>query len=247
MSRLFASLACLLLLSACGTTDPYEGNTPPARRFVNLQEQETAVQQFAVYDPLEAPNKYLYKFNAHLDRYVLLPVVDAYTWITPEFLRTRVSRFFSNVGEFRNFTNAILQGSFGKAGETLGRFAINTTAGLLGTFDVATDWGLPQHREDFGQTLGVWGLSEGPYIVLPLFGPSNLRDTAGIIGDFFMFTAAVPNDVEDSTAYKIGFWGMQPLDMRYTNQFRYFESGSPFEYEFVRFGNTRLRQMQVEQ
>lgn len=245
--RRVASLLCLVLLAACSSTDPYAGTTPPKRRFMDFQKQEAATEQFAVYDPLERPNKYLYKFNAKLDRYVLLPVVDAYTWATPEFLRTRVSRFFSNIGEFRNFTNAVLQGSFGKAGTTLGRFAVNTTVGVAGTFDVATDWGMPQQCEDFGQTLGVWGLGEGPFLVLPLFGPTNLRDTAGIVGDFFLFTAAVPNDVEDSTAYKVLFWGVQPLDMRYVNGFRYMESGSPFEYEFVRFGSTRLRQLQVEQ
>lgn len=246
MIRSLTSIALALLLTACAAEDPYKDHTPPKRRFVDFQQQQKAEKQFAVDDPFEGTNKYLYTFNAKLDRYVLLPIVDAYVFVTPEFLRTRVSNFFSNVGEFRNFTNSVLQGSVSKSATTLGRFGINTTIGLLGTFDVASDMGLQQQREDFGQTLGVWGAGEGPYIVLPLFGPSNLRDTVGTVADFAMFSIAVPNHIEDETAYKVAQYGVQPVNMRYMNSFRYLESGSPFEYEIVRFGNTRLRQMQIE-
>lgn len=239
-----ALAACCL--TACAADDPYEQGALPKRHFSDPQQREWAEQQFAVHDPLEGMNKGVYKFNAQLDRYVLLPIVDAYTYVTPEFLRTRVSRFFENVGEFKNFTNAVLQGSPEKAGTTLGRFAVNTTVGLLGTFDVATDWGMARQPEDFGQTLGVWGAGPGPYLVLPFFGPSNLRDTAGLAVDYLTFSWAVPDDVEDDTAYRVAFWGVQPLNARYVNKFRYFESGTPFEYEFVRYGKTRMREMEVQ-
>lgn len=246
--RLLASLlliGAVASLSACGN-DPMEEATPPSRQFIDLQHQEYAERQFYVSDPAQGANKHIYKFNAQLDRYVLLPIVDAYKFVTPEFLRTRVSRFFANVGEITNFTNSVLQGSGSKAATTLGRFAINTTVGLLGTFEVASDWGLERQQEDFGQTLGVWGAGPGPYVVLPFFGPSNLRDSVGIAADLALFSLIIPNDVEDETAYKVAFYGVQPLNMRYINPFRYYESGTPFEYEFVRYLNTQARELAVK-
>lgn len=238
-------ILCFLFLAACSSDSPYEDATPPRRHFVDVGQKEKAERQFAVSDPLEGANRNLYAFNAQLDRYILLPVVDAYTYITPEFLRTRVSRFFENVGEFRNFTNAALQANAEKTGITLGRFVVNTTVGLLGTFDVATGWGMERQREDFGQTLGVWGAAPGAYVILPFFGPSNVRDTLGTVVDIAAFSLVVPNDIEDETAYKIAAYGIQPLNARYVNTFRYFQSGSPFEYEFVRYGSQRLREIEI--
>lgn len=242
-------LLCALLalgLTACSADDPYQGATMPERHFTDPHRQQFAEEQFAVDDSLAGMNKQIYTFNAQLDRYVLLPIVDVYEYITPRFLRTRVSNFFSNVGEFKNFTNATLQADATKASTTLGRFAVNTTVGVLGLFDVATDMGLDRQPEDFGQTLGVWGVGSGDYLVLPFFGPSNVRDTVGLVVDFAAFSLAVPNHIEDETAYKVAFYGVQPLDARYVNKFRYNESGSPFEYEFVRYGYTRLRDLQIQ-
>lgn len=246
MMRLVSLFSAVLLLNACASTDPYAGTTPTTRGFADLQQQQAAERQFAVSDPLENMNRGVYVFNAQLDNYVLLPIVDAYTFVTPEFLRDRVSRFFENVGEFRNFTNSVLQADVEKSGTTLGRFAVNTTVGLLGTFDVASEMGLERQPEDFGQTLGVWGVEPGAYIVLPLFGPSNVRDTVGTVVDLAAFSLVVPNDIEDKTAYKVVAYGVQPLNMRYVNKFRYFESGTPFEYEFVRYGNSYMRELQIK-
>ena len=237
--------ACLLVVTACAS-DPYKDATAPARMIPEAEQKQIAEEQFAVGDPFEGINRNVYLFNAQLDRYVLLPIIDGYVYATPEFLRTRVSRFFENVGEFRNFTNATLQGRPEKMGTTVGRFAINTTIGLLGTFDVATGMGLERQPEDFGQTLGVWGAGPGAYIVLPFFGPSNVRDTVGTVVDIAAFSLMMPNDIEDETAYKVVTYGVQSLDMRYVNKFRYFESGSPFEYEFVRYGSEHLREMQIQ-
>lgn len=242
----FWPIMLALALAACSATPPEDGSPAPERRFVDAAHRNHAESQFAVDDPAQGTNKYLYKFNAQLDRYVLLPIVDVYEFITPEFLRTRVSNFFLNVGEVGNFTNSVLQASPGKATRTVGRFAVNTTVGLLGMFDVATQMGLERHAEDFGQTLGVWGAGPGPYIVLPFFGPSNLRDTTGIIADFAFMSLIVPNDVEDSTAYKVVAYGVQPVDMRYSNKFRYYQSGTPFEYEFVRYIYTQSRELQID-
>lgn len=245
--RSLIAFLSLLLATACSTQEPYAADaTPPSRQFMDMQEKQKTEDQFAVDDPLEGMNRELYVFDAQLDTYVLLPIVDAYTDVTPEFLRTRVSDFFSNIGEFRNFTNATLQASPEKMGITLSRFAINTTVGLLGTFDVATDMGLKRQPEDFGQTLGVWGAGPGAYIVLPFYGPSNVRDTIGTVVDIAAFSFIVPNHIEDSTTYRIVDYGLGTLDARYTNQFRYFESGSPFEYELVRYGSEHLRQLEID-
>ena len=244
--RTILYVAMLLLVAGCAAQKPEDGGAPVQRHFIDFAEEKYAEEQFAVYDPAEGTNKYIYKFNAELDAYVLIPIVDAYTYITPEFLRKRVGDFFLNVGEITNFTNAVLQVSPEKAATTLGRFAINTTAGLLGTFDVATEMGLHRRQEDFGQTLGVWGADAGPYVVLPFFGPSNVRDTIGTIVDFATLTFVIPHRVQNTTAYDVAVYGVQPVDMRYENQFRYFESGTPFEYEIVRYIASHSRELEIE-
>lgn len=241
----YLSVLMLIILTACQST-PSPELEPPRRNFTNIEDKHFADSQFSVYDPAEGLNKELYKFNAVLDEYLLLPIVDAYVYVTPEFLRNRVSNFFLNVGEFNNFTNAVLQARVEEAGITLGRFGINTTVGVLGTFDVATDWGLMRQPNDFGKTLGRYGVGPGPYIVIPFLGPSNLRDATGIVADYASLALIIPNDVNDSTAYKVVAYGVQPLDMRYKNRFRYFESGSPFEYELIRYISTTSRQLQID-
>ena len=245
-TQITIALLALLTLTSCSSVKPEDNATPVQRRFIDLQEEQYAEQQFTIYDPAEGTNKYIYKFNAELDRYVLIPIVDAYTYVTPEFLRHRVTDFFLNVGEFTNFTNALFQASPGKATTTLGRFVVNTTVGVLGTFDVATEMGLERHPEDFGQTLGYWGVDPGAYVVLPVLGPSNVRDTFGTVVDLATLSLVVPNDVENSTTYEIIAYGVQPLDMRYKNKFRYFESGNPFEYEIVRYVVSHSREMAIE-
>lgn len=246
MTRSLATLAALVLLTACAAEKPENAQAPTERQFVDLQHQQFAEQQFAIDDAMEGTNKYMYKFNAELDRWVLIPIVDTYTYLTPEFLRDRVQRFFLNFGEITNFTNALFQASPGKAATTLGRFAINSTVGVLGLFEVAEEFGLERQPEDFGQTLGYWGVGPGTYVVLPFFGPSNVRDTAGLIVDFATLYFVVPDNVQDDTVYKVGFYGVQPVNMRYSNKFRYFESGSPFEYEMVRYINTKSRELQIQ-
>lgn len=237
--------SALMLLAACQSTQPVSQPEPPRRQFTDEENKEYAFMQFNVYDPIEPTNKQIYKFNAKLDEYVLIPAVDAYKYVTPKFVRNRVTNFFANIGEFSNFTNAVLQVKLGKASKTLGRFVVNTTVGVAGTFDVATDWGLIRQPEDFGKTLGYYGVEPGAYLVVPVLGPSNIRDTAGNIVDFVTFALVVPDKVSDTTAYKVVAYGLEPLDTRASNDFRYFESGSPFEYELVRYITSEGRQLAV--
>jgi phospholipid-binding lipoprotein MlaA len=134
-------------------------------------------------DPFEPMNRAVFNFNDGLDRYVAVPVAKGYQKVTPQPLRTAVSNFFSNLGDLTNAANALLQLKITDATEDIVRFAFNSTFGLGGLLDWATPAGLPKHHQDFGLTLGHWGIPSGPYLVLPLFGPSTVRDSMGLIVD----------------------------------------------------------------
>ena len=135
-------------------------------------------------DPLEPLNRGIYHFNDGVDNLLVKPVATVYQGVVPQIVRTGVSNFFSNIGDVIVALNNLLQGKFAHALSDVGRIAVNTTAGLLGVFDVATEIGLEKHNEDFGQTLGYWGIADGPYLVLPFLGPSSFRDTVGWLVDF---------------------------------------------------------------
>lgn len=134
-------------------------------------------------DPFEPVNRVVFNFNDGVDRYVAVPVAKGYQKVTPQPLRTAVSNFFSNLGDLTNAANNLLQLKITDATEDIIRFAFNSTFGLGGLLDWATPAGLPKHHQDFGLTLGHWGIPSGPYLVLPLFGPSTVRDSAGLVVD----------------------------------------------------------------
>ncbi len=134
-------------------------------------------------DPYEGFNRKMFVFNDVLDTYVGDPISDAYLWITPQFVQTGVSNFFSNLNGINVFINAFMQGKGKQGAEDTGRFLINSTFGMFGLFDVATDIGLEKHEEDFAQTLAVWGVPQGPYLVLPVLGPLTTRGIPGGIFD----------------------------------------------------------------
>lgn len=136
-------------------------------------------------DPLEGVNRAVFSFNRTADRYVLKPVAKGYDYAVPALARRGVSNFFSNLGEPITIVNGALQGKFLQAASDTGRFLLNSTAGFVGVMDVATAAGLPRHDEDFGQTLGYYGVGTGAYLMLPLLGPSNGRDLVGRAGDYF--------------------------------------------------------------
>lgn len=132
-----------------------------------------------VADPYEGFNRSMFAFNREADRYVIGPAATAYKTVTPGFFREGVGNFGSNLGEPVNFVNNVLQGDGGDAIDNFYRFAINSTIGVLGVFDVASAFGLEEQKEDFGQTLAVWGAESGPYLVLPILGPTTPRDLFG--------------------------------------------------------------------
>jgi len=134
-------------------------------------------------DPLEEINRPIFEFNQTLDQNLIEPIAISYRDETPESIKKGISNFFSNLGDVSTLANQILQLKVEDSFVTLSRFIINTTIGLAGIFDPASELGLTKKDEDFGQTLGVWGFPEGPYFVIPILGPSTLRDTAGLYVD----------------------------------------------------------------
>jgi phospholipid-binding lipoprotein MlaA len=134
-------------------------------------------------DPLEPTNRVFYKVNQGLDTLLLRPVALAYTAVTPVFVRNRVHDLLGNLSSPVLLANDILQAKPRRGGDTLMRFVINTTVGVGGLFDVATDWGYPYHDANFGETLALWGVPAGPYLFLPILGPGDPRDTSGYAAD----------------------------------------------------------------
>ena len=163
-----------------------------------------------INDPLEDLNRDIFVFNEKLDEKILKPAALVYRKVTPQFARTGVTNFFNNLEEIDTTINQVLQGEIKYAFNDAGRFVINTTIGLFGLIDVASKMGLERHEEDFGQTLGVWGISSGPYIMLPFLGPSNPRDLMSRpISSFLSGTFAMEdNDV------KFALVGIDALETR---------------------------------
>ena len=151
-----------------------------------------------INDPFEDLNRDIFVFNEKLDEKILKPTALVYRKVTPQFARTGVTNFFNNLEEIDTTINQVLQGEIKYAFNDAGRFVINTTIGLFGLIDIASKMGLEKHQEDFGQTLGVWGISSGPYIMLPFLGPSNPRDLLSRpISSFLSGTFAMEdNDVK---------------------------------------------------
>ncbi|MBU2591073.1 MAG: VacJ family lipoprotein [Nitrospinota bacterium] len=174
-------------------TDGAEGEETPKDPFDTFDEfegesyngQDTA-KGATIYDPLEPINRVIFTFNDKLYFWVLKPTAKGYAYIVPERGRLGVKRFFSNLGFPVRFVNSALQLKPKSAGIELSRFAINTTVGLLGFMDPAEKMGFEKQDEDFGQTLGHYGLGHGIYITLPIVGPSSLRDMAGLTGDYYL-------------------------------------------------------------
>jgi phospholipid-binding lipoprotein MlaA len=146
-------------------------------------------------DPWESFNRPIFTFNDTLDTYALKPIAQGYQKVTPQFAQDGVSNFFGNLGEPRNLLNNLLQANFHGAGVDTSRFIFNSTFGVLGLIDVASRMGLQKSDEDFGQTLGKWGVSSGPYVVLPFFGPSTVRDTVGRVPDTYVSVYPYVDDV----------------------------------------------------
>lgn len=167
-----------LVLGGCATTEQRGEQTADSAAVGGGKKIESSS-----VDPYEGFNRSMYGFNMTLDKYLLKPVAVGYKTITPNFMQTGVSNFFTNLKGINVVLNDVLQGKFEQSAKDAGRFTTNSTIGLFGLFDVASEFGLENNVEDFGQTLAVWGVDQGPYLVLPLFGPTTVRDGSAVIVD----------------------------------------------------------------
>ncbi|WP_372713012.1 VacJ family lipoprotein [Ilyobacter sp.] len=218
--------------------------SPPKGNILILKIDEDNGNYFKAYDPWEPFNRRVYYFNAKFDQYIFLPVVDTYRYITPNFMETGVHNFFSNLGEIKTFINSSLQLKGKKTLVTFNRFAINSTFGVFGLFDLASRGGLERYKEDFGQTLAYYGVKPGPYLILPLFGPSTLRDATGLGVDTLVQSYADPLRLGDASRNDTEFLVSNSVDSRSNVSFRYYSTGTPFEYEYLRFLYIKIREMQ---
>ena len=185
------------------------------------------------YDPLERLNRFTYRFNARFDEHVFLPVANGYRRV-PGPIRAGVHNFFRNLGEVTSTINYGLQWRLGNGARSLGRFVVNSTIGIGGLFDVATKLKLSNEQTGFSATLSTWGVHPGPYLVIPLLGPSTFRDGCGFLADYAIeYGVNVANLYRGNKTYPLGL--VNAIDQRAAIDFRYYGSGSPFEYETIRF------------
>lgn len=207
--------------------------------------ERATLEALHISDPLEQWNRRVYHFNYRFDQWVFLPIVHGYTKVTPHFLRKGVSNFFSHLGEISTLANSLLQLKGHRAMETTARIFFNTVFGVAGVWDPATKMGLVKNSEDFGQTLGYYGVPHGPYLMLPLLGPSNLRDTGGIAADYTLeFSVNWLNVAKESERHPEIFV-LKTVDQRYITKLRYGQLNSPFEYEKIRYAYTKARELKI--
>lgn len=179
-SALVALLAATLLLGGCASTTKRGG----------------------IDDPFESWNRAMYAVNEPLDKYFARPIAQAYVDIVPSFIRTAVNNYVNNIDDLFSAINGLLQGKWDKAGNDMGRVIINTGFGFGGLIDIASDGGIPRGMEDFGQTFGYWGLAQGPYLFIPLWGPTTVRDGTGeLLRLVWSPTNEIPNVAVRNTVY----------------------------------------------
>jgi phospholipid-binding lipoprotein MlaA len=187
------------VISGCATTGSKSG--PGATSATTDDETQ---------DPFEPFNRAMFGFNEKFDQWLLKPAAQGYTWILPGVVRQGIGNFFSNLLQPRVMVNDLLQGKVAQSGRDTGRFLINSTVGLLGFVDVATNVGLDPADEDWGQTFAVWGMGEGPYFVWPIIGPRSLLDTVGFGFDWLSNPITyIPNKTVEWS-----LWGIDIVDMR---------------------------------
>lgn len=218
--------------------------------YIDIEARANPLDFLDVYDPLEPMNKRIYAFNRLFDDYVFLPALKAYRFVFPQFVRNRFQNFWENITEVPNIYNSLFQFKIERTVSSSWRLVLNTTLGIGGLWDPATHWfGIERVNEDFGQTLGHWGVGPGPFLVLPIAGPSNLRDTTGLVTDYFAereidFLGVREAEAQDDT----GGWllkGFDALNQRDIQLFRYGMLGSPFEYNKVRYLFNQQRELLI--
>lgn len=194
-------------------------------------------------DPFESYNRRIYGFNNAVDRAVVKPLAKLYAKGVPDGVQRGIGNFFRNLNEPTVIVNDLLQGKFKQSLQDTGRFVINTTVGILGFMDIAKRWGLPKHTEDFGQTLAVWGAKESPYFVMPFFGPRTVRDSVGLVADWY--TDPVTYVDQEWTRYGVRAVGLMDTRAQLLTASKVLEQATDDEYLFVREAYLQKRQQLI--
>ena len=243
----------IIIMTGCSSVQAREEPEIPPKRTLSEFDTEDSIYPIDEYDPFEGLNRRIYKFNAKFDEMVFLPVVRGYEFILPDVAQKGVSNFFSNLTEVSNLLNSLLQFKGKAFGKTVARVVINTTVGVGGLRDPATRMGIMRQNEDFGQTLGFYKVGSGPYLVLPLLGPSSLRDTGGLIVDKLAYNIMLSELLDlgglktgEEDKIQGGLLLLSAINERHKEDFRYYETGSPFEYELIRLFYLTKRRFLVE-
>ena len=237
-------LMLALIIGACSTgPQPQPGEYPEPIFTLERVRSAESVDPQQVYDPWEGMNQRIYNFNYHFDQKVFLPVVRGWNAVVPRFIRVGLNNFLNNLRDIVTVANSVLQLAPEKTFQSAGRVIVNSTVGLFGVIDVASKLDFPRPREDFGQTLGRWGVGKGPYVVLPFLGPSNVRDAFGYIPDLLLVNTV--NDEILSKPLRATYVLFNAIDTRANVPFRYHETGSAFEYDTVRWLYSTKRDLDV--
>jgi len=246
-TALYLLLASLLLMTGCSTAPKQQGDTIEEAFFTPEKILEGGVTEYEdeeVYDPWQGFNRTMYRFNYHFDKYIFLPAVIGYFKITPDPVEKGIHNFFRNIQDLTTLYNSILQLNLEKTMNTTTRLLVNSTIGLLGFLDIASD--VPRSDEDFGQTLGHWGVGSGPYLVLPILGPSSVRDGIGQGVDWLYYNEVRRRTTSMERWQEVSMDLLKAIDLRAHVKFLYYETNSPFEYELVRMLWTTKRELDIK-
>lgn len=194
-------------------------------------------------DPFEGFNRAMFEFNDAVDKAALKPAAKAYQAVLPSFVQTGIGNFFGNLGDVWTAVNNLLQGKIEAASLDVVRVVANSTLGVLGLFGIASDSGVPKHQEDFGQTLGSWGVPSGPFVVLPFFGPSTVRDTTALPADIYGY----PWTYKEPTRWRNVGSVVRVVDTRAAllDASNLLEDAALDRYQFVRDAYLQRRRSQV--
>ncbi len=216
----------------------------PVIAFLSMAMALNGCTTVANKDPLEGINRGVYKFNDVADKAVIKPVAGAYKAVTPVPVRSGINNFFTNLGTLVTTVNQLLQFKFNEAADSAGRFVINSTFGIAGLIDVASMDGVKQYNEDFGKTLGHYGVGDGAYLVLPFLGPSTVRDTGGLVVDSYAFD---PLGYIDSPSVRNSLVATKFLDKRaqYLPASDLVDDAALDPYVFMRDAYLQRRHLQI--
>ena len=246
-TALYLLLASLLLMTGCSTAPKQKGDTAEEAFFTPEQILGGGITEYQAeefYDPWQGFNRTMYRFNYHFDKYIFLPAVIGYLKVTPDPVQKGIHNFFRNIQDLTTLYNSILQLNVEKTMNTTTRLLVNSTIGLLGFLDIAND--VPRSDEDFGQTLGYWGAGPGPYLVLPILGPSSVRDGVGQGVDWFAYNEIRSRNTDMEAWQETGMDLLRAVDLRAHVKFLYYETNSPFEYELVRMLWSTKRELDIK-